>query len=157
MLKRYFVTPFAGISGASLFLRLILGIVFFAHGSQKVLGIFGGAGLAATAGFMAKLGVPPLLAYVSSFTEFLGGILILAGLATRIWAAGLVVNMAVAIMLAHLPKGFFAPTGFEYPLTLLFVAFTVVFLGPGHYSVDAILSERSAKAAVESRTHKHAA
>lgn len=124
-----------GHSFVALILRLILGLVFFAHGAQKVLGWYDGGGLDGTAGFMNSLGIPTALAYVSSFWEFLGGICLILGFLTRIWSAGLVINMLVAILLVH--SGFFVSNGgIEFALTLLVVSVAVTLLGAGKYSVD---------------------
>ena len=120
-----------------LLLRIILGVVFLAHGSQKVLGIFGGYGLSATAGYFEQtLHIPAALAYVASFTEFLGGIFILAGFLTKVFSLGLVINMLVAILAVHIGNGFFNPAGFEYPLTLLVIALILLLAGAGNYSLD---------------------
>lgn len=122
-------------------LRLLLAIVFFAHGSQKVLGWFGGHGLYATVHFMALgLGIPRALVLLAAFVEFLGGIGMLLGLATRFWGLGLAIDMAVAIAKVHGPHGFFAPMGFEYPFTLLACALGVALLGPGSCSLDALIA-----------------
>lgn len=128
-----------GHSFVALILRLTLGLVFFMHGSQKVLGWYGGGGLDGTAGFMNSLGIPTFLAYISSFWEFLGGICLILGFLTRIWSAGLVINMLVAILLVH--SGFFVSNGgVEFALTLLVVAAAVTLLGGGKYSIDQSMS-----------------
>src|ERR1044071_8393682 len=116
------VRPFIDMASGLFLLRLIVGIVFIAHGSQKVFGWFGGPGLQGTVGFMGNMGIPAILAYTAAFTEFLGGIALILGLLTRVAALGLVIDMAVAIILVHLNSGFFAPKGFEYPLSLGAVA-----------------------------------
>lgn len=137
---KYLVKSFTDESYAVLILRLILAAVFLAHGSQKVLGIFGGYGLSATTQFfVSKMHIPLFLAYVASFTEFLGGISMLLGIVTRIFAAGLAIDMAVAVLLVHLKNGFLLPTGFEYALTLLLIAVVIFLLGPGKFSIDAKL------------------
>ncbi|MDE3057033.1 MAG: DoxX family protein [Bacteroidota bacterium] len=137
---KHFVKSFADASYSIFILRLVLAAVFLAHGSQKVLGIFGGYGLAVTTQFfVSKLHIPVFLAYVASFTEFLGGFSMLLGIVTRVFAAGLAIDMAVAILAVHLKNGFFGPTGFEFPLVLLVIAVAVFLLGPGKLSVDAQL------------------
>lgn len=124
-----------GQSFVSLALRLILGLVFFMHGAQKVLGWYGGGGLDGTVDFMTSMGIHPFMAYVSSFWEFIGGICLILGFLSRIWAAGLVINMFVAILLVH--SGFFVSQGgVELALTLMIVALSVFLLGSGKYSVD---------------------
>ena len=121
---------------AVLMLRLLLGVVFVMHGSQKLLGSGGVAGFAAG---LAKMGIEPHvpLAWVVAITEFVGGICIFFGFLTRFWAAGLVIDMAVALFRVHLVNGFFvSKNGFEFVLTLGVLALAVVFMGPGSLSVD---------------------
>ncbi len=137
---KQFTKPFLDESYPVFILRLVLAAVFIAHGSQKVLGIFGGYGLATTTQFfVSKMHIPVFLAYIASFTEFLGGFAMLFGIVTRIFAAGLAIDMAVAILAVHLKNGFFAPSGFEFPLTLLVISLAVFLLGPGKLSVDSKL------------------
>ena len=124
---------------AVLILRLFLGFTFMMHGSQKLLGAFGGGGISGVAGMLSKLGLEPaqILAWVLSITEFVGGVCVLLGFLTRFWAAGLVIDMAVAIFKVHLVNGFFASkNGFELPLALGVMALVIVLTGPGSVSVD---------------------
>ncbi|WP_236978578.1 DoxX family protein [Membranihabitans maritimus] len=131
-------------STLALILRLILGIVFFAHGAQKVLGWFGGNGLEGTVNWMnGQLGVPLFLAYIACFVEFLGGIGLILGLFTRVWAILIAVNMLVAIITVH--SGFFNPNGIEFPLTLGVLAIACFFIGPGNYSIDSNFSKSNLK------------
>ena len=134
---------------AVLILRLFLGFVFVMHGSQKLLGAFGGPGIAGLAGMLARFGIEPHvpLAWVVAITEFVGGICIFFGLLTRFWAAGLVIDMAVAILKVNLVNGFFiSKNGFEFPLTLGVMALVVLMTGPGPMSMDRAmgLEKRSA-------------
>src|SRR5271156_5912133 len=81
-------------------LRLVLGIVFFAHGSQKVLGWFGGYGFSGTMGFMThQLGIPAALAFLDIAAEFLGGIGLILGCLTRVAAFGIACVMFVAVFM----------------------------------------------------------
>src|SRR5690349_23589697 len=92
---------------ATLILRLVLGIVFFAHGAQKVLGWFGGPGFSGTMGmFTTYLHIPAPFAFLAIAAEFLGGLGLLLGFLTRIAAFGISVNMLVAIATVHLSNGF---------------------------------------------------
>jgi len=121
-------------------LRVVVGIVFLAHGWQKLftLGIHG------VAGFFAGVGIPlPLVAAVIvTLVEFLGGIALIVGLLTR-WAAALNgFDMVVAILLVHFKNGFLKPGGIEHPLTLLGACVALVLLGPGSLSVDGALARR---------------
>ncbi len=130
--------PVARVSATDvglLVLRLGLGIVFVAHGSQKVLGLFGGHGLAGTVQFMTSTGIPTPLAYLACFTEFLGGLGMIGGLLARLSGLGLAIVMGVAVLHVHLSNGFFAPTGFEYPFALLTMALAVMVLGPGRIAI----------------------
>jgi putative oxidoreductase len=121
-----------------LFLRLVLGIIFVAHGSQKVFGAFHGPGLAGTVAFMGHMGIPAPLAYLASFTELLGGLAVIIGLLSRLAALGLAIDMLVAIFLVHLPNGFFGQPnkpGFEFPLAMFGMALALLFTGPGRIAV----------------------
>jgi len=124
---------------AVLILRLFLGFAFMMHGSQKLLGAFGGPGIAGVAGMLTKLGLEPaqILAWVLSITEFVGGVCLVLGFLTRFWAAGLVIDMGVAVAKVHMPNGFFASkNGFELPLALGVMALVILLTGPGSVSVD---------------------
>jgi len=128
---------FISLSTAVFLLRIILGLIFFIHGSQKVLGIFGGNGLTATTQyFQSNMNIPLFFGYIASFTEFLGGIALLIGLFTRLAALGISINMFVAILVVHIEAGFFNPNGYEYPLTLLFISVVIILTGPGTFSLD---------------------
>ncbi|HZK76241.1 MAG TPA: DoxX family protein [Candidatus Kapabacteria bacterium] len=135
------------ISTALVVLRIALGVIFFAHGSQKVLGLFGGKGLDATATMMGKmLPIPAWLFYVSAFAEFLGGIGMVLGLFTRFFGFALLINMLVAVFEVHLPNGFFAPMGFEFPGSLALTALAITLAGPGLFSLDYLLFSSPASA-----------
>ena len=110
-------------------LRVVIGVVFLAHGGQKLF-IWGFGGVAA---FMGKIGVPaPMLAaVVVSLVEFLGGLALVLGLYARWAAALLAMDMLVAILTVHLRGGFFLPSGFEFALTLLAANTALVLLGSG--------------------------
>ena len=115
-------------------LRLVLGLVFVAHGAQKLFGF----GLAGTAGFLGSLGVPlPTVAAAGLITvELLGGVALILGAWTRTVAALLAADMLVAILTVHLRGGFFVPDGVEFVLTLLGGCLALVGLGAGPGSVD---------------------
>lgn len=128
-------------------LRLVLGVVFVAHGLQKLVGVWGGGGLSATADFLAGLGIPaPFAAAVLvGGVETLGGVLLVVGLYARWAAAALAVETAVAIWKVHLPYGFFlnwaltpgVGHGYEYTLTLAAGLVCLLLTGAGALSVDA--------------------
>src|SRR5262245_26121296 len=132
-------------------LRLVVGIVFFAHGAQKALGWFGGPGFNATMASFQQSGIPAVLAFLAICAEFLGGLGLIFGFLSRIAAFGIMCNMIVAILAVHLPHGFFmnwmgnqSGEGFEYHLLALASAFVVLVKGSGALSVDLSLSRPSA-------------
>lgn len=114
-------------------LRITVGIVFLAHGYQKLfhMHIQGVANMFAHSG----IPLPYASALVVTLVEFVGGILLVAGVGTRIAAALLAVDMAVAILAVHMKHGFFAPMGFEFPLTLLAACLCLVLSGGGMLSL----------------------
>jgi putative oxidoreductase len=122
-------------------LRLAVGIVFLAHGGQKLF-VWGFGNVAA---FMGKVGIPaPILAaVVVTLVEFLGGLALVVGSFTRWAAALLAINMLVAILTVHLKGGFFLPAGVEFALTLFAANVALVLLGSGEASVDCLWSRRS--------------
>jgi putative oxidoreductase len=117
-------------------LRIVVGLVFLMHGAQKLL-VFGPAG---TADIMGKLGLPlPVLCAAIVITvELLGGLAILLGAFTRLAGALLAFEMVVAILVARLHGGFFAPYGYEFELTLLGACLTFAMSGPGQMSIEEI-------------------
>lgn len=138
---------------ALLILRLVLGVVFFAHGAQKVLGWFGGYGFSGTLNFFThNMGIPAPLAVLAFAAEFLGGIGLIIGLLGRIAALGILVNMVVAIVMVHARNGFFmnwsgtqAGEGFEYHLLAIAIAAAILLKGSGALSVDKALARAPAK------------
>jgi putative oxidoreductase len=121
-------------------LRVIVGIVFLAHGAQKLF-VYGFHG---TAGAFAGMGIPlaPVSSVVVTLVESVGGAALIIGLFTR-WTAALNgFDMVVAILLVHLKNGFLKPGGFEHPLTLLAACIALVMVGPGAASVDGALTKR---------------
>lgn len=125
-------------------IRIALGVVMFAHGSQKMLGWFGGYGFNGTMGyFESQLHIPAPLAFLAIVAEFFGGIGLLLGLLGRVAALGITVNMVVAIVTVHLPNGFFMNwsgqqkgEGFEYHLLVLAITTAVMLHGSGAWSAD---------------------
>jgi putative oxidoreductase len=128
--------------------RLELAFVFLAHGSQKMLGLFGGAGFRATMSFFEHgMGIPAPLAFLAIAAEFVGGLGLVSGLLGRAAALGIAVNMLVAIFTVHLKNGLFMNwsgtqkgEGIEYHLLVLAITAAVMIDGAGAWSVDGILA-----------------
>ncbi|HEX7999801.1 MAG TPA: DoxX family protein [Pyrinomonadaceae bacterium] len=123
--------------------RLTLGLIFIGHGAQKVLGAFGGRGLSASvAGDAPWFFMRPSWLWLgaAALSEFIGGILILAGLLTRVGAFLIAVTMFVAIFAVHWPNFFLTNRGIEFALALLGMAVALVIAGGGKLSVDQLLS-----------------
>lgn len=126
-------------------IRLAVGIVMVAHGAQKLFGWFGGHGLQGTGKFFAEnLGLEPgvLMAAMAGGTQFFGGLLLLAGLATRPAALGIVGTMTVAILTAHRDAFFASNGGMEFPLTLLLASLALAIGGAGKFSADQKLAQK---------------
>lgn len=139
---------------AALVLRLTLGIVMFPHGAQKMLGWFGGPGFGGTLAVLQDAyGVPPILAVLVVVAEFFGSLGLLAGLLTRVAALGIGAVMVSAIVLAHLPFGFFmnwvgtqGGEGYEYHLLALGLVLALAIRGGGAWSVDYFLGREAYRA-----------
>lgn len=131
-------------------LRLALGIVFFAHGAQKMLGWFGGFGFSGTMGFFTwTMHIPAPLAFLAICAEFFGGLGLILGFLTRIAAFGIATNMIVAIATVHRAFGFFMNwtgtqkgEGFEFHLLVLAITAFLMLRGAGAFSVDRALSTK---------------
>ncbi len=127
-------------------IRLAVGVVFAAHGAQKLLGIWGGGGVTGTAAYFAQLGLTPAypLALLVSIVEIAGGLLLIAGAFTLVASSILTISMLVAVWKVHLASGFFlnwtnAPGvghGYEFNLTLIAALVSLMLTGPGALSVD---------------------
>jgi putative oxidoreductase len=122
-------------------IRIAAGLLLMPHGAQKLFGWFGGSGIEATGQFFStKFGLPASLALLAGLIEFFGGLMLAAGLATRLVALLVVGLMTVAVLKVHLGVGFFwTKGGFEYPLFWGIVAFAFVIRGGGRYSLDALI------------------
>src|SRR6202162_6010263 len=129
---------------ATAILRFVLGVIFFAHGAQKMLGWFGGYGFSGTMGFFTDvMHIPVLFAFLALTAEFFGGLGLILGFLTRIAALGIFANMVVAIAMVHFRFGFFMNwtgaqkgEGFEYPLLVLAITAFLMIRGAGAFSVD---------------------
>ncbi len=140
---------------ATAILRLVLGVIFFAHGAQKMLGWFGGYGFTGTMGFFTSvMHIPALFAFLAICAEFFGGLGLILGFLTRIAALGVFSNMIVAIAMVHGQFGFFMNwtgaqkgEGFEYHLLVLAVTTFLMIRGAGAASIDRMLSSPARQAA----------
>lgn len=121
-------------------LRIAVGLVFLAHGGQKLFQF----GFEGVTGAFGQMGIPfpgltgPLVAIV----EFVGGVALVLGFATRLAALFLAVDMLGAMLLVHMSGGFFLPAGVEFALTLFAANLALFFMGPGDYSLDHGISRR---------------
>lgn len=132
-------------------IRVMLGLVMFPHGAQKVLGWFGGYGWTGTMGFFTgQMHVPAVFAVLAILAEFLGSLGLITGLFGRVAAFGILSNMLVAVALVHSKVGFFMNwygaqqgEGFEYHLLVIAMAVLVIWKGSGAYSVDKVIAEKA--------------
>jgi len=136
-------------------LRLVMGVIFFAHGAQKALGWFEGYGFSGTMGFFTEhMHIPAVFAFLAICAEFLGGIGLILGALGRVAAFGIACNMAVAVLMVHLPNGLFMNwtgqqkgEGFEFHLLALSIAAVLMVRGSGSFSVDRALGGQHESAA----------
>lgn len=128
--------------------RLVLGVVFFAHGAQKMLGWFGGYGFHGTMAFFTQaMHIPAPFAFLAICAEFFGGLGLILGLLGRVAAFGISMNMLVAVLTVHIHNGFFANwtgqqkgEGFEFHLVALALLLVTMIKGSGAFSVDHALA-----------------
>ena len=140
---------------ATAVLRFVLGVIFFAHGAQKMLGWFGGYGFSGTMGFFTDvMHIPVLFAFLAITAEFFGGLGLMLGLLTRIAALGIFSNMVVAIAMVHHRFGFFMNwtgaqkgEGVEYHLLVLAITAFLMIRGAGAVSIDRVLASPAKGAA----------
>lgn len=135
------------------FLRIVIGVVIFPHGAQKLLGWFGGYGFEGTIGFFTQtLGIPYLFALLAIIAEFFGGLGLITGFLTRLSAFGVAAVMFVAVMLNHLHVGFFMNwsgqqqgEGFEYHILMIALTIAVMVKGAGSFSFDKLILQKISK------------
>ncbi len=135
-------------SWSHLVVRLILGVVFFAHGAQKVLGWFGGPGLSQTIAGFRQMNIPPAATVAAAFIECFGGLAMIIGFLARPAALGLIIVMLVAISKVHVSHGFFINWmmtpgrghGYEFNLSLIAMALSILLGGAGVLSVDRLIA-----------------
>jgi putative oxidoreductase len=125
--------------------RIGAGVIFTAHGAQKLFGWFGGYGLEGTAGWMESIGLAPgtLMAALAGGAEFFGGLLLIVGLLVRPTAVVLALTMLVAIITVHLQNGLFMSNGgYEFALALLVISAGLAMRGAGSLSIDNLLHNK---------------
>jgi putative oxidoreductase len=136
---------------AGFVLRVLLGVVMFPHGAQKLLGWFGGYGFSGTMGFFTgKLGIPAVFAFLVIMSEFFGSLALIAGAITRLAAFGVGCVMLGATLMVHLPHGFFMNwagkqqgEGFEFHLLAMAIAVALMIIGGGRWSIDGLLTRKN--------------
>ncbi|OHC29769.1 MAG: DoxX family protein [Pseudomonadales bacterium RIFCSPLOWO2_12_59_9] len=120
-------------------LRVVAGLTFMAHGSQKLFGWFGGYGLVGVGQWMESIGITPgyLMAALAGSAEFFGGLALVIGLLVRPAAVSLLIAMLVAIISVHWANGFFiTESGFEYAMILALISAVILIEGAGKLSLD---------------------
>ncbi|MFA0069780.1 DoxX family protein [Vibrio breoganii] len=133
-------------SWSSLVLRVPVGLIFMAHGAQKLFAMFGGYGLEGTGQWMESIGLGPgyLMALMAGSAEFFGGLFIIVGLLTRPTALVLAFTMIVAIVTVHLENGLFmSNNGYEFGLSLAVISFALMFQGGGRLAIDNLIAKRT--------------
>ena len=130
--------------------RVVLGIVFFAHGAQKLLGWYGGFGFSATVGAFLKMGMPLAIAYFAIFVEFFGGLSMIFGLLSRLGGLGIAAEMCGAVATVHFHNGLFMNwygmqkgEGFEYHLLAIAIAVVIMIRGAGALSLDRMIAAKT--------------
>lgn len=134
-------------SAGRLALRIPVGVIFAAHGAQKLFGWFGGYGLEGTGQWMASIGLNPgyLMALLAGSAEFFGGLALILGLLVRPVAAALAFTMVVAIFAVHSGNGLFmSNNGYEFGLVLLAASVALVISGAGRASIDRMIASQTA-------------
>jgi len=125
-----------------LLIRIVFGLTFAAHGTQKLFGWFGGYGIEGTGGFFESVGIKPgkPMAVLAGLGELGGGLLFALGLLTPLAAVIISVTMLVAIITVTGKNGYWATAeGYEYSVAIIAVAVGVALTGPGAYALDALL------------------
>ena len=138
-------------SNASTIIRIVLGLILFPHGAQKMLGWFGGYGFNGTMGFLTgTAGLPWIMAFLVIAIEFFGAIALIVGFATRIVAVGIISLFTGIIATSHLQNGFFMNwygnlkgEGYEFHLLIIGMAVALLVSGAEKWSVDYALQEKN--------------
>ena len=130
-----------GTDGGLLLIRLIVGVVFIFHGSQKLFGAFGGPGIEGFGGALGSMGfpMPTLGAWLVACVEFFGGVALILGLGTRVAGLLLTIVMLTAVVVVHRAAFSVGQGGMEFALTLGIVSLALVLMGPGRLSLDRLV------------------
>jgi putative oxidoreductase len=128
-------------------LRVLLGLVLLGHGTQKLLGWFGGYGFNGTMGFFTgTVGLPWVIGFLVIIIEFFGSISVILGLATRFWSFLMVILFLGIIFTSHIKYGFFMNwlgnqkgEGYEFFLLAIAISLSLIFTGGGRYSMDRLI------------------
>ena len=131
------------LNAGILLLRCTVGIILFGAGAGKVFGWFGGFGMQMTLHYFSQMGFSAPLAYLSTYTELVGGFLLILGLLTRPAAFAITINMLVATSVL-LPKGFFVGLA-AYPFSLMISSVILLLTGPMAYSIDSLLQPSASR------------
>lgn len=137
-------------SNASTIIRIVLGVILFPHGAQKMLGWFGGYGFSGTMSFLTDTaGLPWIMAFFVIAIEFFGAIALLFGFATRIFAVGIISLFTGIIVTSHFQNGFFMNwygnlkgEGYEFHLLIIGMAIALLVSGAGKWSIDYALQKK---------------
>ena len=129
--------------------RLTIGIILFPHGAQKTLGMFGGYGFTGTMSFFTQtLHLPGVIGFLVIIIEFVGSLLLIAGFASRIWSALIIILMIGIIYTSHIDNGFFMNwfgtqkgEGYEYFLLIIGLALITLLNGSGKYAADSFITK----------------
>ena len=133
-----------GNDWAPLILRVLLGLVVFPHGAQKLLGWFGGYGFSGTMDFFTQsVGLPWIVGFMVIVLEFVGSVALISGVATRLFAMTFMILAFGIMFTSHIQNGFFmnwlgnqAGEGFEYFLLWIAISVSLIITGSGKYSID---------------------
>lgn len=147
MLKKIFQT---NDKSAATVLRVVLGLIVFPHGAQKLLGWFGGFGFTGTMNFFTEtVHLPWIIGFLVILIEFFGSLMLIAGIATRFVAALLIINFIGVIITSHISHGFFINwlgdqkgEGYEYHLLIIGMAISLFISGAGRFSLDRLLTKK---------------
>jgi putative oxidoreductase len=137
--------------------RLVLGVIFFIHGGQLMLGWFGGYGLTGSLDFFSQhLGIPTPFALLAICAEFFGGLMLILGVLGRVAALTIICTMAVAVAKVHLHFGLFMNwfgtqkgEGYEYHLLAIALGVVIALRGSGALSLDRLLARARGSVPVE--------